>query len=98
MKKYSSVTKKEIIEQIKAGEKVTAISKKYGISRQTIYRWLAENADSLDPKRRRYGELERYSQKLENIIEILKYGHIAHYRETDYFLQLIHMYCLNKII
>ncbi|MBR6968584.1 MAG: IS3 family transposase [Ruminococcus sp.] len=74
MKKYSSITKKEIIEQIKAGGKVTAISKKYGISRQTIYRWLAENADFVEPKRRSYGELERYSQKLENIIEILKYA------------------------
>jgi len=40
----SREVKNEILEKIKKGEKVLALSQKYGISERTIYSWLRKKA------------------------------------------------------
>lgn len=73
---YSASFKQQILLQHRSGECITSLSKSFGISRSTIYRWLQEESpvETADKHYSPYDIqiLERRIEKLENIIAILK--------------------------
>lgn len=76
---YSTSFKQQIIDQCRNGASVFAVSKENGVSRSTIYRWLAET-DSIETKDNIYSTsdikaLERKIEKQAKIITILKPFH-----------------------
>lgn len=73
---YSTSFKKQILDQCRNGASVFTVSKENGVSRSTIYRWLAE-VDSIEAKNKVYSAsdikaLERRIEKQSKIIAILK--------------------------
>lgn len=73
---YSTSFKKQILDQCRNGASVFNVSKENGVSRSTLYRWLAE-VDSIETKDKVYSAsdikaLERKIEKQAKIIAILK--------------------------
>ena len=73
---YSTSFKKQILDQCRNGASVFAVSKESGVSRSTIYRWLAEE-DTTETRDNVYSAndikaLERKVEKQAKIIAILK--------------------------
>lgn len=73
---YSTSFKKQILDQCRNGASVFAVSKQSGVSRSTIYRWLAEE-DTTETRDNVYSAndikaLERKVEKQAKIIAILK--------------------------
>ena len=74
--KYDPSVKHEIVTRYLGGESATYLSKKYDVSRSTIYRW-KDNSAAVSGKEKLYTGndivvLERRVKKLENIVQILK--------------------------
>lgn len=101
MKKYSTRKKNEVIKLVKDGTKVTDVSRKTGISRQTIYRWLSENTNNSNHRPLTYGILKKYSEKLENVIKILKYSqppaNLTRKERYDFITKLSEHYNINTL-
>ena len=73
---YSTSFKKQILDQCRNGASVISVSKESGVSRSTIYRWLAEEY-AIETKDKVYSAsdikaLERKIEKQAKIIAILK--------------------------
>ena len=73
---YSTSFKKQILAQCRNGASVISVSQESGVSRSTIYRWLAEE-DAIETKDKVYSAsdikaLERKIEKQAKIIAILK--------------------------
>ena len=62
--------KNEILEKIKAGEKVVAVAQKYGVSEKTIYGWLRKKAMGT-VSLLEYNRLRNENQQLKQIIGVL---------------------------
>ena len=62
--------KNEILEKIKKGEKVLAISQQYGVSEKTIYTWLRKKALGT-VSLLEYNRLKSENQQLKQIIGVL---------------------------
>lgn len=76
MKKYSDEQKSKIINKHLHGETVTKLSQETGIARSTLYQWINDYNSKIDKNRRvnigDYKKLKQHSEKLENIITIIK--------------------------
>lgn len=62
--------KDEILEKIKRGEKVLALSQQYGISEKTIYTWLRKKALGT-VSLLKYNQLKNENEQLKQIIGVL---------------------------
>ncbi len=60
--------KDEILNKIKAGEKVPALSTQYGISDKTIYYWLRTDTGEDVVSLIRYNKLKRENEELKRIV------------------------------
>lgn len=73
---YSTSLKHQVLARHRSGETITSLSKFFGISRSTVYRWLQEEApvETMDKHYSPYDIklLEQRNEKLGNIIAILK--------------------------
>ena len=58
----------EILRKIREGGNVTAISKEYGFSDKTVYRWISCSADPGDNRVLEINRLKRENQALKEII------------------------------
>ena len=73
---YDPSVKHELITRLLSGESATELSRSFGISRSTIYRWKSEES-TVPTKEKLYTShdiavLERKVKKLESIVQILK--------------------------
>ena len=62
--------KNEILEKIKKGEKVLALSQQYGVSEKTIYTWLRKKALG-SVSLLKYNQLKNENEQLKQIIGVL---------------------------
>jgi len=62
--------KKEILEKVKAGEKVAELGSQYGVSDRTIYGWLKRGMTS-SVSAIEYGRVKKENQALKEIIGLL---------------------------
>lgn len=62
--------KDEILSKVKAGEKVVAVSKQYGVSEKTIYYWLRSGAQS-QVSAIEHNKLKRENEELKAIVGAL---------------------------
>ncbi|MBU1088356.1 transposase [Patescibacteria group bacterium] len=60
--------KDEILNKIKAGEKVPALSTQYGISDRTIYYWLRTDTGEEVVSVLKYNKLKRENEELKRIV------------------------------
>ena len=60
--------KDEILNKIKAGEKVPALSTQYGISDKTIYYWLRTDTGEEVVSVLKYNKLKRENEELKRIV------------------------------
>jgi transposase-like protein len=60
--------KAEIVRKIKEGEKVTDLSKQYGISDKTIYYWLRQNTGEQVVPVVKYNKLKRENEELKRLL------------------------------
>jgi len=60
--------KNEILNKIKAGEKVPALSTQYGISDRTIYYWLRTDTGEEVVSVLKYNKLKRENEELKRIV------------------------------
>jgi len=70
MPTIANEVKKEILEKIKAGEKVADVSLKYGVSTRTIYLWLRKGVEG-DISATAYRRLRKENHELKVIIGAL---------------------------
>ena len=66
--KISSETKLEILGKVRAGEKVLALAKQYGVSDKTIYGWLRADAGEEVISVLKYNKLKRENEELKWLI------------------------------
>lgn len=62
--------KQEILEKVKKGEKIIALSQKYGVSEKTIYAWLRKKAMGT-VSQLKYNKLKNENEQLNQIIGVL---------------------------
>lgn len=68
MKRVSKEIKAEIIQKVKAGERVVELGEQYGVSPKTIYGWLrAESGESVVSVLQ-YNKLKRENEELKRLI------------------------------
>ena len=67
----NSEVKKEIIEKVKAGEKVNDLASKYGVSNRTIYAWLKRSVSSISLAE--FNHLKKENQDLKAIVGALMF-------------------------
>lgn len=70
MAAIASEVKQEILDKIKAGEPVSEIASKYGISSRTVYSWLRKKAES-NISILEFNKLKRENQILKEIVGAL---------------------------
>lgn len=66
--KVSKETKQEILSKVRAGEKVAALAKQYGLSDKTIYGWLRADTGEEVVSVLKYNKLKRENQELKWLI------------------------------
>lgn len=71
MPTINSEVKKEIIEKVKAGEKVNDLASKYGVSNRTIYAWLKRSVSSISLAE--FNHLKKENQDLKAIVGALMF-------------------------
>lgn len=64
--------KAEILEKVKAGEKVVAVATQYGVSEKTIYTWLSRKAMGT-VSLLEYNRLKNENSQLKQIIGVLTF-------------------------
>ena len=62
--------KAEIIAKVKAGEKVTELSKHYGVSDKSIYNWLRQKVEG-SVSLMEHAKLKKENEQLKQIIGVL---------------------------
>jgi transposase-like protein len=72
MTTINSEVKKEIIDKVKAGEKVADLASKYGISNRTIYAWLKWSVNS-NISLAEFNHLKKENQDLKAIVGALMF-------------------------
>lgn len=72
MTTINSEVKKEIIDKVKTGEKVTDLATKYGISNRTIYAWLKWSVNS-NISLAEFNHLKKENQDLKAIVGALMF-------------------------
>jgi len=60
--------RKEIIEKVKLGEKVSNLSVQYGLSSKTIYGWLSKESGEDFVSVIKYNKLKRENEELKKLI------------------------------
>lgn len=63
--------KKEILEKVKEGRSVSEVSKQYGVSPKTIYRWLQKQVKPGTVSILKYNRLKRENEELKRIIGMM---------------------------
>lgn len=58
----------EVIGKAKAGEKITELAERYGISTKTIYGWLSKDSGEDVVSILKYNKLKRENEELQRII------------------------------
>lgn len=58
----------EVIGKAKAGEKITELAERYGISTKTIYDWLSKDSGEDVVSILKYNKLKRENEELQRII------------------------------
>lgn len=78
---YNAETKFEIVKRVYRGEKVAPLSREYGISRDSIHRWINEVTESVlgflspstpDPKVDILRRLSQENKELRSLVQILQ--------------------------
>ena len=93
-KNYSQEQKAEIISSYLSGKTITRLNSELGISRSTLYKWIAESTDCQQHKRkinmREFINLKHQCEQQQKMIEILQNAPctvIAHFlSDTSTFL------------
>jgi transposase-like protein len=67
-RRVSKEIKEEIVNKVKAGERVVDLAEQYGISDKTIYGWLRQNAGEGVVSALEYNKLKRENEELKRII------------------------------
>ncbi len=71
----SKETKREILEKVKNGERVTDLAEQYGISSKTIYAWLQVSTTDEDVVSiLKYNKLRRENDELKRLIGELTFN------------------------
>lgn len=72
VKRISREIKEEILNKVKAGEKVVDLASQYGISNRTIYAWLSQ---SVTPQInfREYNRVRKENEELKRIIGMIAF-------------------------
>lgn len=60
--------KEEILNKVKAGEKVVSLANQYGISDKTIYYWLRQSTGEDVVSAVKYNKLKRENEELKRLI------------------------------
>jgi len=60
--------KTEVLEKVKAGERVMALANQYGISDKTIYTWLRQSTQEPVVSIVRYNKLKRENEELKKLV------------------------------
>jgi transposase len=66
--KVSKETKQEILSRVRAGEKVVALAKQFGLSDKTIYGWLRADTGEEVVSILKYNKLKRENEELKWLI------------------------------
>jgi transposase-like protein len=75
MHRCTKETKKEILEKVKKGEKVTEVAEQYGISSKTVYAWLqVDTTREESVSVLKYNKLKRENDELKRLIGELTYN------------------------
>ncbi len=72
MPSINNEVKKEIIDKVKAGEKVNDLASKYGVSNRTIYAWLRRSVSSAISLAE-FNHLKKENQDLKAIVGALMF-------------------------
>ena len=72
MNKYDDKIKKTVLAELKTGVSVIALSNRYFISRNTIYRWKKENENRVLSPDEKDKEIERLNRQVERLSAIIQ--------------------------
>jgi len=68
IKRIPNEIKKEVLVKARAGEKIAALAKQYGMSDRTIYGWLRKDTGEDVVSILKYNKLKRENQELKRLI------------------------------
>jgi len=74
-RKYDSNIKSEVCEKLRSGERLSDVSKHYGIPSSTISGWLKRSASGAKGEELEIGKLKRENEALYKLLGRMSYEH-----------------------